>query len=88
MLAGHLRLAATVPSRLPCPAAEGGVATAPDDDAERGGAAKSPRPATVDSLEGLPVLPDVVRNKDLKRELPLVCHIVGCGVDLTTQADY
>lgn len=50
-----------------------------------------PRPAAAAAQAGpgdLPVLPDVVRNKDLKRELPLVCHIIGCGLDLTTQADY
>ncbi|KAL4451581.1 hypothetical protein ABPG75_007243 [Micractinium tetrahymenae] len=67
---------------------EGAAADDGTTTSARGGSAKAPNPASVDSLEGLPVLPDIVRNKDLKRELPLVCHIVGCGVDLTAQADY
>lgn len=36
----------------------------------------------------LPVLPDFVRNRDIKKELPLICHVEGCGINLATQPEY
>ena len=36
----------------------------------------------------IPVLPDIARSKESKKELPLVCHIIGCGLSLADQAEY
>ncbi|GAB4819310.1 hypothetical protein N2152v2_006356 [Parachlorella kessleri] len=49
--------------------------------------AERPAPALADP-SAIPVLPDIVRQKDAKRDLPMVCHIEGCGLDLCTQAEY
>lgn len=54
------------------------------------GTAPSPNrlPSGVD-IPTLPVLPPSATRKDLsRRELPLICHIVGCNVSLSSQAEY
>lgn len=38
--------------------------------------------------ERLPVLRPEARNRELKRDLPLACHIQGCGADLRSAVDY
>ncbi|PRW20813.1 Receptor of activated kinase C component of 40S small ribosomal subunit isoform A [Chlorella sorokiniana] len=38
--------------------------------------------------EGVPVLPDWVRNRDSRKDLPMVCHILDCGQDLSTHPEY
>jgi len=49
--------------------------------------AERPAQALADP-SGIPVLPDIVRQKDAKRDLPMVGHIEGCALDLCTQAEY
>lgn len=36
----------------------------------------------------IPVLPNYVRNRDIKKDLPLVCHVEGCGTSLLNQPEY
>ena len=39
-------------------------------------------------IGSLPVLPSYANRKENKKELPLVCQIVGCGISLISQAEY
>ncbi|KAL6769167.1 hypothetical protein ACKKBF_B17735 [Auxenochlorella protothecoides x Auxenochlorella symbiontica] len=40
------------------------------------------------STANIPVLPDIARLKDSRRDIPLTCQVLGCGQSLVGHADY
>lgn len=50
--------------------------------------ARNRKSAAAPDLKDLPILPEVVRYREGKKDVPMLCLVQGCGVDLSAQAEY